>query len=86
MQDNVLVGLGRPAAVPIENLGFAVLKLALVVVLASVATGTGIWLSWSIALVAAVVATTAYLDKRAVPQFVQQATDHPEVVSVRDLG
>ncbi|MGZ0145908.1 phosphotransferase [Kribbella sp. WER1] len=69
MQDNVLVALGRPAGVPVENLVFAVLKLGLVVALATVAARNGIWISWVVGLLVAVVGTSVYLATRAVPRF-----------------
>lgn len=84
MQDNVLVALGRATAVVVENLVFAVLKLALVAALAVVAGSNGIWLSWTVGLMVAVAGTTVYLARRAIPRF-----DHGprrEVVSRADLA
>lgn len=83
MQDNVLVALGRATAVPAENLVFAVVKLSLVATLAVVAGSNGIWLSWVIGLMVAVVGTTVYLGRRAVPRFSQGP--RREVVSLSDL-
>ncbi len=85
MQDNVLVALGRAAAVPVENLGFALLKLGLLAAMAVVASAAGIWLSWSIGMAAAVIGTTIYLAARAVPRFTHDADGRRETVPVGDL-
>ena len=51
MQDNALVAVGRPGAVPAENTSFAVLKIVLIAVLAfGAASRTGIWWSWTAAM------------------------------------
>jgi O-antigen/teichoic acid export membrane protein len=49
IQDGVLVGLRRAALVPVKNLAFAVLKLALVVMLAGVMPTLGIFAAWVLA-------------------------------------
>jgi O-antigen/teichoic acid export membrane protein/aminoglycoside phosphotransferase (APT) family kinase protein len=87
MQDGALVAVGRPAAVPIENSSFAVLKILLVVAFSLAVPSAGIWLSWTVAMAIAVAGTTWYLFWRAVPAFSvtrQQAT--VQVESARDLG
>ena len=87
MQDNALVAVRRAAAVPVENLAFAVLKIMLVVALSLTVRGAGIWLSWTGAMVITVAGTTWYLFARAVPAFARarpQVT--AQVETVRDMG
>jgi O-antigen/teichoic acid export membrane protein len=67
MQDGILVGLRQAALVPVKNFAFAVIKLALVVVVAGAMPLHGILASWVLALVAVEVAATVYLLRRAVP-------------------
>jgi O-antigen/teichoic acid export membrane protein len=87
MQDNALIAVGRPGAVPVENSTFAVLKIVLVVVLSLELRGSGIWLSWTGAMALTVAGTTWYLFRRALPSF---ASARPQVTaqveSARDLG
>ena len=63
MQDHVLTALGRAVLVPVANLAFAVVKLALLVVATMVAGGTGIAVSWLVATALVVVAVTAVLTR-----------------------
>lgn len=86
MQDNALVAVRRPAAVPVENLSFSVLKILLVVALSQAMPGAGIWRSWAAAMVITVAGTTLYLFRRAVPAFAStRSLAAAEVASVRDL-
>jgi GT2 family glycosyltransferase/O-antigen/teichoic acid export membrane protein len=54
IQDSVLTALGRAVWVPVENAAFSLLKLALLVVLAGLLPVYGIFVSWTIAMLAAV--------------------------------
>ncbi|MDR0343728.1 MAG: phosphotransferase [Nocardiopsaceae bacterium] len=86
MQDNALIAVRRPAAVPVENLTFAVLKIVLVVVLSLAMPGAGIWRSWTAAMIITVAGTTVYLFRRAVPSFAsQRPLATVDVASARDL-
>jgi O-antigen/teichoic acid export membrane protein/aminoglycoside phosphotransferase (APT) family kinase protein len=86
MQDNALVAVRRPAAVPAENLSFAVLKIILVVMLSLAVPGVAIWLSWTGAMIIAVGGTTVYLFWRAVPAFSRaSAPESAHVASIREL-
>jgi O-antigen/teichoic acid export membrane protein len=61
MQDSVLTGLGRAGLVPLENLGFSVLKLVLLVAWAAVLPEAGMFAAWAVATVVFVLATNVYL-------------------------
>jgi O-antigen/teichoic acid export membrane protein len=61
IQDGVLVGLRRAALVPVKNLAVAVVKLALVVMLAGVMPAHGIFASWVLALIAVDTVVGVYL-------------------------
>lgn len=61
IQDGVLVGLRRAALVPVKNLAVAVVKLALIVVLAGVMPSLGIFAAWVLALGAVDTAVGVYL-------------------------
>lgn len=86
MQDNALVAVGRPAAVPVENSTFAVLKIVLVVAFSLAIPGAGIWLSWTTAMVLTVGGTTWYLFRRAIPAFAARPPAPAQLESVREMG
>lgn len=74
LQDTALVAVGRAAAVPVENLVFALVKLGLVAAFAAAVPQTGVWLSWAVGTAVAVVATTGYLFVNALPAFTGSGT------------
>lgn len=61
VQDAALVGTGRAWWVPVENGTFAVAKILLLVLAASLAFSDGIWLAWVISVAGAVVVVTTLL-------------------------
>ena len=64
-QDGVLTGLRRSGWIVLENAGFALAKIALIIVLAGTALRAhGILLSWIIALVAATIVTNSFIYTR----------------------
>jgi O-antigen/teichoic acid export membrane protein len=64
IQDGVLTALGRAVWVPVENATFSLLKLGLLVALVTVAPLYGIFVSWTIAMVAAVVCVNLLIFRR----------------------
>ncbi|HYI61124.1 MAG TPA: hypothetical protein VEW93_04905 [Acidimicrobiales bacterium] len=65
LQDSVLVALRRTWVVPLENVCFSVAKIVLLVALAGVVPVAGVYLSWSIPAVVAVVVVNGWLLKVA---------------------
>jgi O-antigen/teichoic acid export membrane protein/aminoglycoside phosphotransferase len=61
LQDAVLTALGRAVWVPVENLGFSLLKLGLLPLLALVAPLYGVFVSWTAGMVLMVVAVNAVI-------------------------
>lgn len=86
MQDTALVAVGRTIAVPVENLCFALLKIALVIAFAGLLPRAGIWFAWTAGMAVAVGGTTAYLFRRAIPTFTTSAPLAASAPSRRDLG
>jgi O-antigen/teichoic acid export membrane protein len=64
IQDGVLTALGRAVWVPVENAGFSLLKLGLLVALATLAPLYGIFVSWTIAMVVAVICVNLLIFRR----------------------
>lgn len=86
LQSSALVAVGRAAAVPAVNVGFAVLKAVLVVVLVWVLTRSGIWLSWAAAATLTAGVTLWYLHARAIPTFAAGAAPGGPPPTARDLA
>lgn len=73
LQDGVLTGLSRAAVVPVENVAFGVAKLGLLPVMLVLAPASGVFFAWTVPVLAAVVAISAYLLRRAIPQAAARA-------------
>ncbi|MET7304347.1 oligosaccharide flippase family protein [Embleya sp. NPDC005575] len=67
LQDGALTGLRRPGLVVGKNSGFAVAKIVFVAALAGLMPTIGILMSWTLALVAALVVVDAWLFARLLP-------------------
>jgi O-antigen/teichoic acid export membrane protein len=72
LEDGALTGLRRTPWVPVENAGFSILKVVLVIPLA-VVSGAGIVVSWTVAAICTVIPTNLLLFGRAIPRHVRQA-------------
>lgn len=64
VQDGVLTGLRRATWLPVENAGFGVLKLALLVAFAGALPTDGIFAAWTVPLVVFVVPVTVLVYRR----------------------
>ncbi|WP_051324521.1 lipopolysaccharide biosynthesis protein [Candidatus Solirubrobacter pratensis] len=64
IQDGVLTALGRAVWVPVENAGFSLLKLGLLVGTAALAPVYGIFVSWTIATLVAVICVNLLIFQR----------------------
>jgi O-antigen/teichoic acid export membrane protein len=72
LEDGALTGLRRTPWVPVENAGFSILKVVLVIPLA-VVSGAGIVVAWTVAAICTVIPTNVLLFGRAIPRHVRQA-------------
>jgi O-antigen/teichoic acid export membrane protein len=71
LEDSVLTGSGQAVWVPVSNLVFGVVKLVLVFAFAVPFPEHGILLSWTAAILVAVVPTNLYIFRRAIPRHVR---------------
>ena len=84
LEDGVLTGLRKTPWVPVENAGFSLLKVGMIVPFVALFPVAGIYLSWTLAAVITVVPTNIYLFARAISQHQRLAGDSGNV-SIREL-
>jgi O-antigen/teichoic acid export membrane protein len=68
LQDSVLTALRGAVWVPVENTAFGIIKIALLVLLASVVPSLGIFVSWNLAVVVALVPVNVLVFRRLLPR------------------
>jgi hypothetical protein len=73
LQDSVLTGLRAAWFVPLENLVYSVLKIALLVLLRAVSPRYGIFASWTAGLTASLVAVNLLIFRRLLPRHRERA-------------
>ncbi len=86
LEDSVLTGLGRADWVLIENVIFGVVKIVLLVALATALPKTGIFASWTLPLVLIVVPINVLVFRRLFPRHVADREAVVEPIHPRDLG
>ncbi|MDQ6726859.1 MAG: phosphotransferase [Actinomycetota bacterium] len=84
LQDSVLTGLGRAGGVPVENALFAVAKIGLLLLFSSVLPRYGVFCSWILAALIAVVPTNLVIFRRLLPRHPDAAA--PEGVRLRAVA
>jgi O-antigen/teichoic acid export membrane protein/GT2 family glycosyltransferase len=72
LEDSALTGVRAAWFVPLENAAFALLKLVLLIPFALLLPSSGIYISWTIAIVIIIIPTNIYLFARAVPRHVRK--------------
>jgi O-antigen/teichoic acid export membrane protein len=85
LQDSVLTGLRATRWVPVENILFALAKLALLPLALLVTVRQGLFLAWSVPVVGATVAVSWYLFRKRIPEheLLNPSTEH--LPSVREI-
>lgn len=86
LQDSVLVGLGRADWVLTENVVFGVIKIVLLVALATALPTEGIFASWALPLIVIVVPINVLVFRRLVPRHRADREAVVEPVHASDLG
>lgn len=86
VEDAVLTGLRQTKWVPLENAVFSVAKILLLVALAILIPATGIFISWSIAVLLVVIPINFLLFRRLLPQHVRSAPETQTPISIRKLA
>ncbi|MDP9269526.1 MAG: phosphotransferase [Chloroflexota bacterium] len=75
LQDSVLTGLRAAVFVPLENLVYSVVKIALLVALVEASPRYGIFVSWTAALTVSLVPVNLLIFRRLLPRHVKREDD-----------
>lgn len=86
LQDSALVGLRASRWVPVENISFAIIKLLLLAAMISVSVSQGIFLAWSMPVIAMVIVVNVYLFKWRIPSHESQSTPNEQLPSLREIS
>lgn len=85
LQDSALVGLRASLWVPVENIAFALAKLALLPVLVAASASEGIFLAWTAPVVVAIIAVSWYLFGKRIPEHEAINASSERLPSTREL-
>jgi O-antigen/teichoic acid export membrane protein len=67
LQDSVLIGLRASKWVPLENIVFGAMKLALLPILIAASPDQGIFLAWSVPVILTLIAVNWYIFRKCIP-------------------
>jgi O-antigen/teichoic acid export membrane protein len=85
LQDSALVGLRATRWVPVENILFALLKLALLPVAIAASSAQGVFVAWMAPVFLAIIAMTWYLFAKRIPEHEALSSAHETLPSTREL-
>ncbi len=80
LQDSVLTGLRQARWVPLENTVFSLTKIGLMMIFAKIIPTIGLFASWSLALLVAVIPTNYFIFRKLIPIHVK--AEVPEKVAI----
>jgi O-antigen/teichoic acid export membrane protein len=71
LQDSALTGVRAAPFVPVENIAFSLVKLAIMIPVMQLLPVAGIYVAWTLAFLLAVIPTNGYLFGRAIPRHIR---------------
>jgi len=85
LQDSVLIGLRSSKLVPVENISYSIVKLALIPAFIVVSKTEGILLAWIVPVIALIIAVNWYLFRKRIPEHAANSTASEALPSAREL-
>ena len=85
LQDSALVGLRASRWVPVENITFALVKLALLPALVAASASQGIFLAWTVPVVVALIVVSWYLFRKRIPEHEALNASSEKLPTAREL-
>jgi O-antigen/teichoic acid export membrane protein len=86
LQDAVLTGIRQAVWIPVENGLYGIAKLVLLVVLARVTGQYGIFASWTIPALIALLPVNLFIFRRLLPRHIATRADQPSTVTFRTMS
>jgi O-antigen/teichoic acid export membrane protein len=86
IQDWALTGLRATFWVPVENTSFSLIKIALLPVFAAVAPVSGVFVSWTLPVIACIVPVSYFLFRKVVPAHVSTSAGRGSLPQARVVG
>ena len=85
LQDSVLIGLRASRWVPVENILYSLVRLALIPAFIVVSAAEGVFLAWLMPVVILIIAVNWYLFKKRIPEHEATTTTTEKMPSAREL-
>jgi O-antigen/teichoic acid export membrane protein len=85
LQDGALTGLREAGWVPLENAGFALAKIALLVLFAVSVSAYGVYFAWTVPLLPLVIAVNVFLFRRLVPRHRERTLGREEPINLAQV-
>jgi O-antigen/teichoic acid export membrane protein len=85
LQDSVMIGLRATKWVAVENIFFALAKLALLPLCILISPSEGIFVAWTAPVIVTIIAVTWYLFRRRIPEHMSLSGPAEALPSTRDL-
>ncbi len=85
LQDSVLIGLRASKWVAVENISFAIAKLALLPVSIAITATQGIFAAWTAPVIVTIIVITWYLFRRRIPEHMAMGGSTERLPSMREL-
>lgn len=85
LQDSVLVGLRDARWVPVENILYSLVKLALIPIFMIVSASQGVLLAWVSPVVVMIIVVNWYLFRKRIPEHEKLSQSTEELPSIREL-
>ena len=86
LQDGVIIGLRQSIWVPVENISYGIIKIALLFVFAASFPRHGIFASWTIPMFAALVPVNLLIFRRLIPRHVRSTRNQAETLDLRKIA
>lgn len=86
LQDSAMTGMRSAVWVPVENIAYAILKIAFLVVFARLVPQFGILISWFLPLGAAIVVVNVLIFRRMLPVHIRRTEEFHEPIRTRVIA
>jgi O-antigen/teichoic acid export membrane protein len=86
LQDSVLTGLRQALWIPAENAAFSIIKIVLLIALATLIPASGIFISWSVSVLIIIIPISFLLFRRLIPHHVAIQPAQESAIPLRQIS